>query len=156
MAVEPLRTAIILAHPIAASILIWAFYKQYGWVPKLGFTNREDREAAIRDHESMGNKVALAVLIVIVIAFISNVLRGLIDNNDPSSLLLPGFHGWTGLIGLAMMYVLWRLGRKTSEARDSGEKFASIKQSHEKLSDLVALLVAIHAFLGFLYLLSIL
>lgn len=157
MGVEPLRTAIILAHPIAASILIWAFYKQHGWVPNLGFQNREDREKAISEHESMGDRIALAALAVVVIAFISNVFRGLIDENDPTSYLLPGhFHGWAGLIGLAMMGALWRLGRKTSEARESGEKFARIKEAHEKLSDLILMLVAIHAFLGFLYLLSIL
>jgi len=155
--VEPLRTAIILVHPLAATILIWMFYKQHGWTPKSGFSNRENREIALRKHESLGDRLAFATLLVVAIAFISNLFRGLIDNDDPSSYLLPGhFHGWAGIIGLVMMVLLWRLGRNTSRAREAGEKFARTREAHGKMSDLVAVFVAIHAFLGFLYLLAIL
>ena len=66
---------------------------------------------------------------------------------------MPGhFHGWAGLLGIALMTYLWRLGRKTSTEKKAGKSFAKSKQLHGKLSDIMIGLIAIHAFLGFLYL----
>jgi hypothetical protein len=70
--------------------------------------------------------------------------------------MVPGLHGATGLIGLAMMIYVWNLGRKTKSQKDSGEKFARTKEVHGRISDVMGMLVLLHAFLGFLYLLSIL
>ena len=52
------------------------------------------------------------------------------------------------------MFFLWSLGRKTKNERTSGESFAITKEMHGKLSDIMAIILAIHAFLGFLYLLT--
>ena len=69
---------------------------------------------------------------------------------------MPGhFHGWAGLLGIALMTYLWRSGRKTSAEKKAGESFAKSKQLHGKLSDIMIGLIAIHAFLGFLYLLQL-
>ena len=66
------------------------------------------------------------------------------------------FHGWVGFLGLILMLTLRKHGRTTSRLKDSGESFARSKQMHGKISDVMLLLVIIHAFLGFLYLLKIL
>ena len=154
---EPARLAIILAHPVAALFLIWLFFVQRKWKEKSSTLTGNDRKNSIAEHETMGDRIALATIGIVSLGYASNVARGLVDHNDPTEYLLPGhFHGWAGTIGLAMMFVLWRLGRKTKEARDAGDKFARTKEIHGKVSDLVALLVVIHAFLGFLYLLTIL
>jgi|TARA_B100000959_G_scaffold278137_1_gene335944 hypothetical protein len=155
--VEPVRLAIILAHPFAALFLIWSFFVQRKWKEKSSTLSGNDRKASIAEHETMGDRIAMATIGIVFLGYVSNVARGWVDHNDPTELLLPGhFHGWVGTIGLALMFVLWKLGRNTMEARDAGDKFARTKEIHGKVSDLVALLVGIHAFLGFLYLLTIL
>lgn len=155
--VEPVRTAVILAHPVAALCLIWAFYRQRAWRKESSSLSGAERGAAVENHESMGDIVAMATIAIVVLAFVSNAARGVIDYDDPTRLLIPGhFHGWSGIIGVSLMFFLWRLGRKTKEARDSGDSFSRTKEIHGKLSDIMGILLGIHAFLGFLYLLTIL
>jgi hypothetical protein len=55
-----------------------------------------------------------------------------------------------------MMIYVWKLGRKTKSQKDSGERFVRTKEVHGRISDVVGMLALLHAFLGFLYLLSIL
>ena len=116
----------------------------------------EQRSTALVEHESMGDRIAIASVGIVGLAFASNAARGIIDHGDASSYMVPGLHGATGLIGLAMMIYVWNLGRKTKSQKDSGEKFARTKEVHGRISDVMGMLVLLHAFLGFLYLLSIL
>ena len=154
---EPVRYAVVLAHPIAALLLIWAFYRQRGWRKDSMSLSGAERRSAVDKHETTGYLIAIATIGIVALAFASNVARGIIDNDDPTSLLLPGhFHGWSGIIGVSLMFFLWSLGRKTKNERTSGESFARTKEMHGTLSDIMAIILAIHAFLGFLYLLTIL
>ncbi|MEE2624852.1 MAG: hypothetical protein VYD50_01200 [Candidatus Thermoplasmatota archaeon] len=154
---DPLRVAIVLVHPIAALTVIWLFFRQHGWRDTSIKLRGDARRLALNNHESMGDKIALATVVVVALAFSSKTVRGILDNEDATSYLLPGhFHGWAGLIGLVMMLILWRLGRKVRDEKTSGHTFARSKEIHGKFSDLIAILVVIHAFLGFLYLLTIL
>ena len=116
----------------------------------------EERRAAVEDHEAMGDRLAIASIGIVALAFASNAARGIIDHGDASQYLVPGFHGFTGIMGLALMLYLWRQGRTVKEKKSSGEGFARIKELHGKVSDLIGILVVIHAFLGFLYLLEVL
>jgi len=155
--VDPIRTAVILVHPLAALTLIWLFYRQRRWRHDSRSPEKDGLRAAVERHERMGDRITVATLCVVALAFGSNAIRGLIDANDATSYLLPGhFHGWSGLLGLMSMIVLWRLGRKTRDAKAVGQPFAREREVHAKFSDLMAVLVVIHAFLGFLYLLTIL
>ena len=156
MSVDPARLAVVLAHPLAAILLIWIFFRQRRWRQQATLMRGEDRSAAVVDHESEGDKIAIAAICIVLLAFASNAARGLIDHGDATSYLVPSFHGFTGIIGLALLLYLWRLGRKTREKRVSGEGFARTKELHGKVSDLIGMLVVIHSFLGFLYLLNIL
>ncbi len=153
---NPARLAVILAHPLAAIFLIWLFFRQRRWRKNSPLLRGEERSAAVEDHEVMGDRIAMASIGIVALAFASNVARGLIDHGDASRHLVPSFHGSTGIIGLALLLYLWRLGRKTKEQRSSGKGFARTKELHGKVSDLLGMLVVIHAFLGFLYLLNIL
>jgi hypothetical protein len=155
--VDPVRATIILVHPLAALSLIWLFYGQRRWRRDSHVLDKDGLRASVERHESMGVRITVATLCIVVMAFGSNAIRGLIDANDATSYLLPGhFHGWTGLVGLMLMLVLWMLGRKTQDAKTAGESFAKEMQMHGRLSELMAVLAVIHAFLGFLYLLTIL
>ena len=154
--VELVRSAVILAHPVAALCLIWAFYRQRAWRKESPSLSGAERKSAVEHHESMGDRIAMATLAIVVLAFASNAVRGVIDHDDPTRLLIPGhFHGWSGIIGVSLMFFLWRLGRKTKEAKDSGDSFSRTKELHGQLSDIMGILLGIHAFLGFLYLLTI-
>lgn len=115
-----------------------------------------ERSAAVSEHESMGDRIAIVSIGIVGLAFFSNAARGIIDNGDATSLLMPSFHGMTGIIGVFLMLYIWKLGRETSEKKASGEKFSKVKERHGRMSDLVGVLVLIHSFLGFLYLLNIL
>ena len=113
--VELVRSAVILAHPVAALCLIWAFYRQRAWRKESPSLSGAERKSAVEHHESMGDRIAMATLAIVVLAFASNAVRGVIDHDDPTRLLVPGhFHGWSGIIGVSMMFFLWRaLGRFT-------------------------------------------
>ena len=54
------------------------------------------------------------------------------------------------------MLSLRKHGRITRTLKESGEPFVRSKQTHGKISDVMMILIIIHAFLGFLYLLKIL
>ncbi len=153
---NPARLAVVLAHPMAAVLLIWMFFRQRRWRQQASVLKGEERRNAVSGHESKGDKIAIASVGIVLLAFASNAARGLIDHGDATSYLAPSFHGLTGLMGLMMMLYLWRLGRRTKEKRQSGEGFSRTKEMHGKISDLLGILVVIHAFLGFLYLLNIL
>ena len=154
---QTLRTLIILAHPAAALVILWLFFNQRKWRKKSLVTKGSERERQIQNHESMGNNILIYSILIVLLAFISNIFRGIIDFNSPTYYLIPGhFHGWSGILGLIMMFGLWNLGKKTSLARKSGSSFHRQKEIHGRVSDILAMLIVIHSFLGLLYLLSIL
>ena len=150
------RVVIIILHPIAALVLIWIFFSQRKWRELSSDLKGNERREAQHHHEIMGDRILIASLSVVLIAFVSNVIRGVLDNGEPTRYLIPSFHGTTGLIGLFLMYYLWKLGRKTKHLKETKHDFTSMREAHGKVSDLLGILVAIHAFLGFLYLLNIL
>lgn len=156
MSVDFVRLAVIISHPLAALLLIWLFFRQKAWREQSSLMRGKQRSTALVEHESMGDRIAIASVGIVGLAFASNAARGIIDHGDASSYMVPGLHGATGLIGLAMMIYVWNLGRKTKSQKDSGEKFARTKEVHGRISDVMGMLVLLHAFLGFLYLLSIL
>ena len=130
---DPVRATIILVHPLAALSLIWLFYGQRRWRRDSHVLDKDGLRASVERHESMGVRITVATLCIVVMAFGSNAIRGLIDANDATSYLLPGhFHGWTGLLGLMLMLVLWMLGRKTQDAKTAGESFAKEMQIDRK------------------------
>ena len=156
MSVDFVRLAVIISHPLPALLLIWLFFRQKAWREQSSLMRGEQRNTALVEHESMGNRIVIASVGIVGLAFVSNAARGIIDHGDASSYMVPGFHGATGLIGLTMMIYVWNLGRKTKSQKDSGKRFARTKEVHGRISDVVGMLALFHAFLGFLYLLSIL
>ena len=116
-----------------------------------------ERSVALVSHQATGDRMMAAVLGVIALAFSAQLARAQFDGVEATAYLVPGhFHGWAGLLALAMMLNLWRLGRKTRDLKAEGQSFARSKKMHGRISDVMMMLVFIHAFLGFLYLLQIL
>ena len=154
---EITQVLILLLHPIAALVVIREFIRQRNW-RKLSISLKgSERAAELDNHEIQGERLFRWVLIVIALAFVAKVTSAIISGEDfAADVLMPGhFHGWGGLLGLALMTYLWISGRKTSAKKRAGESFARIKELHGRLSDVMMGLIAIHAFLGFLYLLQL-
>ena len=155
--VDPLRTTILLLHPIAALALVWMFVRQRRWRDQNILLKGDERKDALADHEATGEWMVRATIGVIGLAFAAQIARARIDGIEWSEYIVPDhFHGWVGFLGLFLMLILRKHGRAIRTLKDSGESFSRSKQMHGKISDMMLLLIIIHAFLGFLYLLRIL
>ena len=154
---EIIEALILLLHPIAALVIIREFARQRNWRRLSVSLRGSERAKQLDNHELQGERLFRWVLIVVALAFASKVASSLLSGEDFTlDLLMPGhFHGWAGLLGVALMTYLWNLGRKTSAQKKAGTSFVKLKQLHGKLSDVMIGLIAIHAFLGFLYLLQL-
>ena len=64
------------------------------------------------------------------------------------------FHASGGLLGVILMFILWRSGHSTNK-KIGTDTFSRTKNLHGRSGDIMSILVIIHAFLGFLYLLQI-
>ena len=139
---EVLRTVILLLHPITAiAILAWMWW-QYGWKRKSaelkGMTRREELER----HERVGERILQAAILSVIIAFLARWYTGLG--------LIPGsLHGFTGPIGITLLWITARWGRKS-------RKDSVTKTKHGRAADLLIALMFFHSFLGFLNVFSIL
>ena len=155
--VDLLRTTILLLHPIAALAVVGMFVRQRRWREQSKLLRGNQRKQGLTDHEATGEWMVRATIGVIGLAFAAQIARASIDGANWNEYIVPDhFHGWVGFLGLILMLTLRKHGRTTSRLKDSGESFARSKQMHGKISDVMLLLVIIHAFLGFLYLLKIL
>ena len=154
---DVVRTVILLLHPILAiGLLVW-IWKQYSWRKKGFDLKGEERKKALSSHEKNGNRLVSATFVVICIAFASNAVVGLRDGDKLFASLIPGsLHGFMGPVGFALLYILARMGRKARDARQEGRKFRHIALKHGRAADLVVVLVFINAFLGFLYIFTVL
>ncbi len=98
----------------------------------------------------------LYLLGIISIAFIAQIGRAILEGKPALEYVIPGhYHGWAGILALLLMTILWRLGRKTRDLKKEGKAHSRSRDLHGRMSDVMAILVVIHAFLGFLYLLEL-
>jgi hypothetical protein len=150
-----LRVAILMVHPLLALALIWTFMRQRSWRREREGLLGSERTSALMAHEKSGNRIMAYLLVVILVAFTAQIVDAIIlgqSTEEALRQLIPNhYHGWAGILALALMGSLWYLGRKTSSLSREGESIVKIKDLHGRLGDVMAVLVIIHAFLGFLY-----
>lgn len=152
-----MRNLALLAHPLLACGLIFWIWIQYSWRKKSSLLSGEERKKALEQHEKMGNRLVWATLIVILVAFIGKAIAGWRTNGDVFSEIWPtNLHGFMGPLGFILLVVLARLGKQARAARIAGEKFTHLKLKHGRAADFIIIIAVIHAFLGFLYLFSVL
>ena len=154
---DPALVLILLLHPIAALLVIREFILQRDWRKKSLELKGQERASESRRHEIEGERLFRLVIAVIGLAFLARLVSASLSGEDVGyDDLMPGhFHGWGGLLGLLLMTYLWILGRRASSRKAAGESFARTKDLHGRLSDVMMVLIIIHAFLGFLYLLQL-
>jgi hypothetical protein len=157
---DPVNMFILLLHPIVAlAVIVW-MVRQHRWRQRGSLLKGEDRKSAVQSHERDGEKIYIVAWFLVIGGFTANVITNFRSTGHLSfDSLLPsgagGLHAGGGLLGMALLTVLWRKGRATKKLRDSGEKWASEKQRHGRASDVIMILIAIHAFLGFLWLIQL-
>lgn len=135
------NTIILLLHPITASIIIAWMWWQYGWKEKNRNLKGKDRLEQLERHEKIGEKILIFATISVIIAFVARYVTGLG--------LLPGsLHGYTGPIGITLLWIMTRWGKKSR-----GDKIAKTK--HSRAADLLVALMIFHSFLGFLYIFKV-
>ena len=154
---DPALVLILLLPPIAALLVIREFILQRDWRKKSLELKGLERASELRRHEIEGERLFRLVIAVIGLAFLARLVSASLSGEDVGyDDLVPGhFHGWGGLLGLLLMTYLWILGRRASSRKAAGESFARTKDLHGRLSDVMMVLIIIHAFLGFLYLLQL-
>ena len=154
---DPALVLILLLHPIAALLVIREFILQRDWRKKRLELKGRERASESKRHEIKGERLFRLVIAVIVLGFLARLVSASLSGEDLGyDDLLPGhFHGWGGLLGLLLMTYLWVLGRKASARKAAGESYSKTRSSHGRLSDVMMVLIIIHAFLGFLYLLQL-
>ena len=146
------RTVIMLIHPILATIFVLWLVRQYGWRKK-GMTLRGDaRKQALARHQRHGEWLLWAGISLALVAFVARAISGMVVNDDWTSDLLPqNLHGFTGPVGLVLLWLVVRHGRKTAELKEQNESFTVERAKHGRASDLMMALVMIHSFLGLIY-----
>jgi hypothetical protein len=147
--------AVILLHPIAALILIWTFMKQRKWRQQKSFLKNQNYKISLEQHRINGNKLMLGTIFVVLLAFIAEITRAWIDQVPIFSYIIPNnFHASGGILGVILMIILWNSGHSTNK-KQGQNSFSRSRDLHGRLGDIMSILIIIHAFLGFLYLLQI-
>ena len=100
------------------------------------------RQEELERHEKVGERILQAAIISVLIAFFARYYTGLG--------LLPGsLHGFTGPLGIILLWIMARWGRNAR--RDKLQK-----AKHGRAADLLVALMVFHSFLGFLYIFDVL
>lgn len=152
---DPVRTIALLIHPALALGLIFWLLWQHGWRKKGSELRGEDRQAALESHIKWGERIVWAAIILVLIAMIGRVIAGWRSGDWTSELVPSNIHGWTGPIGILLLWSVVRQGQKTIALKEAGESFVEQKRTHGRYADFVIALVALHAFLGFLYIFTV-
>ncbi|HJM68082.1 MAG TPA: hypothetical protein QF716_04310 [Candidatus Thalassarchaeaceae archaeon] len=158
---DPTNLAIILLHPTAALAVIGWMIRQHRWRQRGHLMKGEERKAAVASHEQDGERLYVLAWLLVFGGFTANaVYRIRTENISLPGALMPsgagGLHAGGGLLGLILITILWRKGRMTRDLRNSGEPWAMEKQRHGRASDAIMVLIGLHAFLGFLWLVQLL
>ena len=157
---DPVNMIILLLHPIAAlAVIVW-MVRQHRWRQRGRLLKGEERQIAVQSHEKNGERIYIIAWLLVIGGFLANIISYFRSSGHLSiDAILPtgagGLHAGGGLIGMSLLTILWRKGRATKKLRDTGEPWASEKQRHGRASDVIMILIAIHAFLGFLWLIQL-
>tara|TARA_Y100000766_G_scaffold90111_2_gene76570 strand:+ start:14469 stop:14915 length:447 start_codon:yes stop_codon:yes gene_type:complete len=143
----------MLIHPLLAVLFVFWLVRQYGW-RKRGMTLRgDDRKEAVTRHQKHGERLLWAGITLALIAFTARAISGILENDDWTSDLLPqNIHGFSGPIGLVLLWLVVRHGRSTAKSMtEDGSSFKAERKKHGRASDVMMALVMIHSFLGLIY-----
>ena len=121
---------IILLHPIIALGVIGWMIRQHRWRQRGLLLKGEERKHAVESHERDGERVYILAWVVVICGFLANSLYRIRteDATFPGALMpsgAGGLHAGGGIIGLILITILWRKGRKARDLRNAGESWAA-------------------------------
>ena len=149
---ETVSTLLLLVHPALALLVVLWMVRQHGWRKAGGTLRGEARQVALAQHVRDGERLLLATSGMIIVAMLARAAVGVLETGSATAMLMPqSLHGWSGPVGLWILWTTVRHGRRALEAMNSGESFGRHRTVHGRAADLMLILVGLHAFLGFLY-----
>jgi protein-S-isoprenylcysteine O-methyltransferase Ste14 len=155
MASTALGILILVAHPVAALFVIALMVHQYRYRKRRKEMRGQEAKDERVAHEEAGEKAYILVISVVALGLAINF--GTDFKEQGLIAVLPSHvHGWFGIMGLILMTILVRKGRLAKAQREAGDSFALEVQRHGRAADIIVILMAVHAFLGFLYLFQLL
>ena len=122
---DPTNLVILLLHPIAALIVIGWMIRQHRWRQRGRILKGDERKVAVESHQRDGERLYILAWLLVLGGFIAHATyRIRTESVTLPEALLPsgagGLHAGGGLLGLALLTVLWRKGRKTAICRSAG------------------------------------
>jgi|TARA_B110000881_G_C18592883_1_gene529268 hypothetical protein len=150
------EAVILLLHPLLSLVVIYWMYKQYSHRKNRRELRGQQAKDSRESHERVGETLFRSALAVIAIGFFVNFSVGWIGGEGYLSVIPSALHGWFGVVGIAVLTITVRKGRLVKKQRESGQKFALELQRHGRASDVMMVLIVLHAFLGFVYLFQLL
>ena len=149
---ETISTLLLLVHPALALLIVLWLVRQHGWRKAGGTLRGEARQQALAQHVKDGERLLLATVGVVVVAMLARAAVGMVEEGKVTAMLMPqSLHGWSGPVGLWILWTTVRHGRRTLESMEAGQSFGHQRTVHGRAADLMLVLVGLHAFLGFLY-----
>ena len=135
--------------------------RQHRWRQRSSLLKGDLRKKAVHSHEKDGQRIYVLAWLLVIGGFIANATHRMrTEVVELPHALLPtgagGLHAGGGILGLILLTYLWQKGRKIKQLREKGEPWSVEKNHHGRASDAIMLLIVIHAFLGFLWLLQML
>ena len=122
-----------------------------------GTLKGEARREALAEHVRSGERLLVATVGLVLVAVLARAAAGYIEEGRITAMLLPtNLHGWTGPLGLWVLWTTVRHGRRALAAMENKESIVAPRTRHGRAADLMLILVGIHAFLGFLYTFAVL
>ena len=122
-----------------------------------GTLKGEARREALAEHVRSGERLLVATVGLVLVAVLARAAAGYIEEGRITAMLLPtNLHGWTGPLGLWVLWTTVRHGRQALAAMEHKESIVAPRTRHGRAADLMLILVGIHAFLGFLYTFAVL
>jgi len=147
-----LSTIVLLLHPMFALILIAAMWWQYSWKNRNLEFKGKTRMEKIQHHQQFGEFLFKSGVMIVLIAFGAKAFDAYSRNEPIFVNLIPtNLHGFTGPVGLFLLYYMVRFGRKAAVLKEEGQSYTITKKQHGRAADVMMMLVFIHAFLGFIY-----
>jgi hypothetical protein len=111
----------------------------------------------LAEHVRSGERLLMATVGLVMVAILARAATGYIEEGKITAMLLPtSLHGWTGPLGLWVLWTTVRHGRQALASMEAKESSVAPRTRHGRAADLMLILVGVHAFLGFLYTFAVL
>ena len=144
-------------HPILALCFLSWLWWQHAWRGRGRRLRGEERKGALDAHERWGNRIIWCAILLVLLGYGANIIRQSIDGKSLLRAMLPMHpHGAFGSMGVFLLAITWSKGRAVKKSKEKKEPFAHEMKRHGRAADLVLILAGLDAFIGLIYLISIL